>query len=133
MVNASMRFLALFAGCIFCSAVITGCESSSTDTAINVYLQNTENSTATVIAGQRQTVYFVATARETGTGTNTLYFPLHWSVDHPDLGTIKASAGNTAAYESTGLRGNNVITVKDQAGREGIAVVEAISASTPES
>ena len=39
------------------------------------------------------------------------------------LGRILSSAGYTAIYESYGGKGQNVVTVCDQVGRAGVAVV----------
>lgn len=52
-----------------------------------------------------------------------IFLPLEWSVGSPHLGRILASAGYTAIYESFGGKGQNVVTVSDQAGRAGVAVV----------
>ena len=52
-----------------------------------------------------------------------IFLPLEWSVGSPQLGRILASAGYTAIYESFGGKGQNVVTVYDQAGRAGVAVV----------
>ena len=53
-----------------------------------------------------------------------LLLPLEWSVVNPALGRIMAVAGYSAVYESYGPRGQNYIIVRDQGGREGLAVVE---------
>ena len=103
------------------SLAIIGCESTSTsDEGFYVYIQGTEESSAEVTAGEYDAVYLEASVA----GTNEVYYPLVWSVNNSHLGTITRSAGLSATYESTGQLGNNVITAKDQAGQEGIAIIE---------
>ena len=52
-----------------------------------------------------------------------LLLPLEWRVQNPGLGGIQSSGGNSAVYESNGRRGQNVVHVRDQGGREGVAAV----------
>jgi hypothetical protein len=63
---------------------------------------------------------FTASAADTN---NVLNLPLQWSVADATLGRIQAEAGVTAVYLSTGKIGNNVVTVRDQSGVEGVAAV----------
>ena len=102
--------------------LLLGCESTTTDTGITV-----APSTAT-ISGPSTGVVFTASC--SGTGTNginkDLYLPLEWSVSNPSLGNIMSSVGFTAIYESTGAKGRNAITVRDQGGAEGVALVNQI-------
>ena len=49
-------------------------------------------------------------------------------MSQPELGYIRSSAGYVAVYESFGGRGQNIVTVHDQVGRAGIAVVNHRSA-----
>ena len=49
--------------------------------------------------------------------------PLVWRVQNPGLGAIQSSGGNSAVYQSNGLHVQNVVHVRDQGGREGVAVV----------
>ena len=93
--------------------IILGCESTSSgDLAIQVEPSSTE------IAGQG-TVFFTAVV---DTNQN-LVLPLEWSVDEPVLGRISESAGLSAVYVSSGAVGASAITVRDQSGRDGLAVV----------
>lgn len=67
-------------------------------------------------------------SQDSNTNPNTnlaaqIFLPLEWSVGAPHLGRILSSAGYTAIYEGYGGRGQNVVTVCDQAGRAGVAVV----------
>ena len=61
---------------------------------------------------------------ETNGVASHILLPLEWSVANPALGRIMASGGYSAVYESYGPRGQNYVTVRDQAGREGIAAIE---------
>lgn len=56
--------------------------------------------------------------------SSQILLPLEWSVANPAMGRIMASGGYSAVYESYGPRGQNYVTVRDQAGREGIAAIE---------
>lgn len=67
-------------------------------------------------------------SQDANTNPNTnlasqIFLPLEWSVGSPHLGRILSSAGYTAIYESYGGKGQNVVTVADQIGRAGVAVV----------
>ena len=53
-----------------------------------------------------------------------ILLPLEWRVADATLGRITASGGYSAVYESSGIRGQNYVFVRDQAGREGIAAIE---------
>ena len=59
----------------------------------------------------------------TGNRAEELLLPLEWRVHNPGLGGIQASGGNSAVYQSNGRHGQNVVHVRDQGGREGVAVV----------
>lgn len=61
---------------------------------------------------------------ETNSIVSHILLPLEWGVVNPALGRIMASGGYSAVYESYGPRGQNYVTVRDQAGREGIAAIE---------
>ena len=52
-----------------------------------------------------------------------LSLPLTWSVNNPSLGNIAGSGGSTAVYTRSTPNGSNVITVQDQRGARGVAVV----------
>lgn len=66
---------------------------------------------------------------ETAALSAQIILPLKWHVSNPALGRIASQGGYSAIYESFGGRGQNYITVKDQFGREGIAVVSQRFAS----
>lgn len=59
-----------------------------------------------------------------GEDTNPIIYPLEWSVAYPYIGDVVAQSAASAVYLHTSpYAGGNVITVRDQIGREGIAVV----------
>jgi hypothetical protein len=57
-------------------------------------------------------------------GLRDLSLPLAWSVENPALGNISpAFTGSNAVYVSTRIEGANMVTVRDQYGAEGHAVI----------
>jgi hypothetical protein len=110
--------LMAFAGSV--ALLTTGCESTSTaDEVITV-----TPSSATLVG--KSTASFVASA----TSTNSpLVLPLEWNLDRGDLGRILSTVGLTAVYESNGKIGNNTISVQDQLGQAGVAVVNQVEAA----
>jgi hypothetical protein len=50
-----------------------------------------------------------------------LLYPLEWTVSEPANGRIISTAGDTAVYYADIGDGRNVVTVRDQANREGLA------------
>ncbi len=96
----------------------TGCESTST--ADEVITLTPASATLT---GEGATASFVASI----TSTNAeLVLPLEWAVGSGNLGRILSTAGLTAIYESNGKIGNNTISVKDQVGQAGVAVINQV-------
>lgn len=65
-----------------------------------------------------------------------LALPLTWSVSDPSQGSIAGNSGDyyhggvTALYVPTGNPGQNIITVRDQYGNEGFAMVTQMSAGS---
>jgi len=54
----------------------------------------------------------------------SLALPLEWRVSNSVLGNIVSHSGSNATYQAnSGKTGDNVVTVKDQYGNEGSAVV----------
>jgi hypothetical protein len=102
-------------------AQVTGCEDAETGSALSV------TPSEAGLTGVGATSYFTAAARvEAGEATNRneeIIYPLVWSVSNPALGGMMSSAGDSAVYESNGKKGQNVVFVKDQFGREGLAVI----------
>lgn len=96
------------------------CEDAETRSAIEVTPDHAD------LYGNGATAVFTAEAvfnPDTTNRNEELVYPLEWSVSNPSLGGIMKSAGNSAVYESNGTRGQNVVIVRDQFGREGLAGV----------
>ncbi len=92
-----------------------GCEESTTDMTINV-------SPASVGVTNNYVITFVASMPDSTNTSAELDYPLEWNLSDWTLGSIIESKGDTAIYATTpGRAGANVITVRDQAGREGAA------------
>jgi len=98
---------------------MAGCESTtSADSAMTVDPPSVD------LTVSNRTQVFTAALTTTNT---TLVLPLNWSVSNPALGTIKASQGVTAVYESAGNVGENTVTVRDQTGNsEAMALVRQL-------
>lgn len=93
----------------------SGCESAEGTSGIGV-------SPSSVILGATGSNGFtqVFSAQTSG----NLALPLEWRVSNAELGTIISSSGSNATYRANeGRRGDNVITVTDQYGNDGSAVV----------
>lgn len=73
---------------------------------------------------QRAKASWDSDVSETNSLATQILLPLEWSVVNPGMGRIMVSGGYSAVYESYGPRGQNYVVVRDQAGREGIAVIE---------
>jgi hypothetical protein len=102
----ALSIIVLLAGML-----LSACDDTNTDSALLVQPGSVE------ISGP---VSVLLTATNTG---DTLFLPLAWTVNNEDLGRITSSGGNQAAYTSNGRVGQNVVFVKDQAGREALAVI----------
>lgn len=109
-----MAGMALVAGVL---TFVAGCETTKDgSTVLTVTLS------ADTITGAGATV--TASASTEASATNTIVaLPLKWSVSDSSLGYIKASSGMEAVYESTGKKGSNILTVRDQGDAEGMAVI----------
>ena len=93
----------------------TGCESAGNTGGISI-------SPSSVVLGGSSNVTRVASF--TATVSDALALPLSWRVSTPDLGTIISASGSNATYKANpGMTGDNVVTVRDQYGNEGSAVV----------
>ena len=129
-----------------------GCEDAVTDTALGVTPAKSE------IMDEGTTVYMTAydpdeavydysevyedeeaankasVDSSASSSTNFLgsqiLLPLEWRVSNGALGRIASSAGYSAIYESYGGKGQNYVTVEDQFGRQGVAVVEQRTTDT---
>ncbi len=107
------------------TALTVACERSSTSADTIVVTP----SSATLVDGSGS-VLFTATAHTNAPGP--LFLPLEWTVDNPALGTIQATAGDSAVYTGTsGAHGANTITVRDRANAEGLALVTQPATAPP--
>ena len=102
-----------------------GCEESTTDMTIAV---SPASIGVTNSATSGFVITFVASLPGATTNNNgtveTLNFPLEWNLSDWSLGSILETRGSSAIYATTpGRAGPNVITVTDQAGREGQAAI----------
>jgi len=93
--------------------VVGGCETAETNTAITI------TPGSVVLTGVGASVAFTATAVDVN---RPLFLPLVWTASNPEIGNVTGE-GVTGVYVSRGGVGSNVITVRDQAGASGIAVV----------
>lgn len=97
--------------------LFVGCESSTpggSEMAITV-----DPSSATISGGVQAVVLTASSASQ----EEDLALPLEWSVSNPALGDFINVGGLSAVYQSTTDLGSNAITVRDQRGAEGVAVV----------
>ena len=128
-----------------------GCEDVETDTALGITPAKSE------ITDEGTTVYLTAydpdeavydfsevyadeevankasvnsSVSETNAVGSQILLPLEWRVGNGALGRIASSAGYSAIYESYGGKGQNYVTVEDQFGRQGVAVVEQRTTDT---
>jgi len=108
----------LVGGLAVCFAVglfVVGCDTTkTTDSVLTV------SPPSATLTGAGATATF--TVSVSGSNT-TVALPLVWAVSDASLGNIKAAAGVSAVYESTGKVGSNIITVRDQGQDEGLATV----------
>lgn len=110
-----------------------GCEDAETDTALAVDPARSETTgkgetVVLTVYDPDEEVYNKASANSSVSESNALnaqiLLPLEWRVSNGGLGRIASSAGYAAIYESYGTEGQNYVTVQDQIGRKGTAVVE---------
>ncbi|MEI8138526.1 MAG: hypothetical protein WCI03_01520 [bacterium] len=96
--------------------VWTGCESAGGTEGITL----SPDSKIIGSGSSNTTSSVVFTAQVSG----NLALPLEWRVANSGLGNIISASGSNATYQAnSGKTGDNVITVKDQYGNEGSAVV----------
>jgi len=115
MKTANKWVLATLVVVVAAGMAMVGCESTqTTDNVITI------SPSSVILTNDFETLTFTASMTSTNT---SLTLPLVWSVSDPGRGTIRASGGVTAIYESKNLAGNNTVTVRDQGDNSGIAVV----------
>jgi len=112
-----------------------GCEEAETDTGLSI------DPPSAAIAPYGDGAVLLSACRGSccgeclGTSSNMsdrLLLPLEWSVHDPRLGRVTPGGGFTAVYQSTGGDGQNIVFVRDQGGREGMAVIQQAEVETPE-
>lgn len=91
-----------------------GCDTTKTSDIVIVVTPS-----APELTGAMATTTFSAA----GSASNSLALPLMWTVSDSSLGTIRSAVGVSAVYQSTGKKGNNIVTVRDQGEAEGMATV----------
>lgn len=109
----------LIIGISCCAAVAVcllgplGCETTDTNNSITVTPSQVD------LIGVGASVSLTATATDPA---RALFLPLVWTASNPNIGDV-TGRGVTGVYVSRGGIGANVITVRDQGGAQGIAVV----------
>lgn len=94
--------------------VWTGCESAEGTDGVGV------SPGSVTLGGSNATSAVIFSAQV----KSPLAMPLAWSVANTTLGNIVSQSGSNATYRaSPGHKGDNVVTVRDQYGNEGSAVV----------
>jgi len=101
---------------VMAAGVWTGCESAGNTDGLSISPSSptlgsgSSNSTSAVV--------FTVGVRD------SLALPLQWSVSNPSMGGIISASGSNATYvANAGKTGDNIITVQDQYGNKGSAVV----------
>ena len=105
---------------------ITGCESN--DESVFGDIEVTPASTS--LTGDERSVTLTAdvSTGNDGSEPEPIVYPLTWSVADSSLGTIISQAANKAVYKHTAsTSGSNVIIVRDNLNREGLATVSWVS------
>jgi hypothetical protein len=113
-VGASVAILALVSSMIMWA----GCEESTTEVTINITPPS-----ATVSNWPAVITFTASLSGSTATNGGGLFHPLEWQISDPGVGRILQTAGDSAVYEAIAGPGVNTITVRDQAGYEGVASV----------
>jgi len=114
--------LAGVATLLLVSVALMGCESTERRRSLVV----TPNWGEAGRAGDRVVLTASVLPTEDASISNQvseLLYPLEWSVSEPANGRIISTAGNTAVYYADVGAGNNVVTVRDQGDREGLATI----------
>jgi hypothetical protein len=100
---------------------LMGCETAERRRSLEVTPQWTE----VTRAGHRVVLTAAVPVQVDDEGftnqVSQLLYPLEWTVSEPANGRIISTAGDTAVYHADVGDGKNVVTVRDQANREGLA------------
>ena len=102
-----------FAAGLFVFA-FAGCENGDGTTGLAISPQQTSLTTS------NNSVVLTVSSNAVG----DLGLPLTWTVSDPSLGNVIGQGGYSAVYTRTSKNGSNVITVQDQMGAQGVAVMD---------
>ena len=108
-----MKRIGTCAALLIAVFAVTGCENTSSNQVINVRPAHTN------LWPDEGSILLTASAAT----NHQLFLPLEWVVDRPDLGHVRQTAAYTAVYARSEAEGANVITVRDQADSEGVAII----------
>ena len=113
-VGASVAIFTLISAMI----MWVGCEESPTEVSIAITPPSATVSNWSVVT-------FTASLPGSAGSNSTrkLFYPLEWQSSNPGLGRLVQTVGDTAVYEAIAGPGVNTITVRDQAGSEGVASI----------
>lgn len=110
------RFGLLCAGLLLALG-LAGCEPDDDDVRGELEVEPA----STWLEGEEGSVMLTASV---GEETEPIVYPLEWSVSNPSVGRIVSQSADRAVYAyDRPVEVLNVVTVRDQLGREGIAMV----------
>jgi len=121
-----VRLSVVMAASVMMAAMMlwVGCEESTTDMTIAISPASIGVTNSTVSASVITFVASIPGAATNNATGDSLNFPLEWNLSDWSLGAIIETRGSSAIYvTAVGRAGANVITVSDQAGREGQAAI----------
>ena len=107
---------------IICVAVmmlmvaLLGCERTNTDLNLVV-----EPANVTLVGGEAVTV--TARIPASSEESREIYYPLTWSLQNPELGSLRGAAGDRVVYVANSRSGATALIVRDQTGAEGIVSI----------
>jgi len=112
----------LLVGCIsifIASILLVGCEDTERKMNLTITPQSTTLSQVgnTVVLTASMPLVNAAITND----TSELLYPLEWWVGDSEAGRIISSTGNSAVYYCDAGGRHNVVTVRDQGDREGLA------------
>jgi len=125
-----MKLSVVMSSVVFGLALLgAGCEKTTTEKTLEVTLTAaiSENENVVTPAANeiepRAAVVLTASVPKTTNETYRIYYPLEWTVANGALGSLRETAGDTAVYVANDVEGVNTVTVRDQAGSEGVAAI----------
>ncbi len=100
--------------------LVTGCEPDDDDVRGELPV----TPATTTLTGEEKTVILTADVTVDGTDHESIVYPLEWSVSDPAAGSIAAQSANSAVYTHLSEQSSiNIVTVRDQLAREGLATI----------